>query len=196
MAAAAILFDLDGTIWDSIPWYAAVLSNGNSARAAELEHQLRDGASVITVAGRRGLSKAALVRACHPRVGELHLFPGVRDTLNVLGTRAVPMGVVTSLAGDLAAMMIEGTSLDHHFQAVIHPGNCRSGKASGVPLRRALSHMGIAASPEVFYVGDRVDDAECARACGVSFAWASYGYGGQPEGDSVILRKFEEVLEF
>lgn len=195
MAASAILFDLDGTIWDSIPWYAAVLSNGEDTRAADLEHELRNGGSIITIAGRRGLSKAALVRASRRRIDELQLFPGVRDTLNALGTRAVPMGIVTSLAGDLAAAMMEGTSLDHRFQTVVHPGICRFGKASGVPLQRALSHMGIAASPEVFYVGDRADDAQCASASGVSFAWASYGYGEQPAGDSTILRNFHEVLE-
>ena len=150
MAATAILFDLDGTIWDSIPWYVAVLSGGDSARASELEHKLRDGDSVIHVAERRGVSKAAFVRACQRRIDELQLFPGVRDALTVLGTRAVPMGVVTSLAGDLATTMIEGTFLNRHFQTVIYPDTRNFRKASGAPLRRALSRMGIAASPDVY----------------------------------------------
>ena len=195
MAAAAILFDLDGTIWDSVPWYAAVLSGGEAARMAELEQRLLRGSSVITLGGQRGFTKGALVRECRRRIGELELFPGVRDTLAVLGARAVPMGVVTSLSGDLAMAMIDGAGLSHRFQAVIHPGNCRSGKASGVPLFRALGDMGVSASPDVVYVGDRQDDAKCARAGGVSFAWASYGYGSQPDGDATILRKFEEVLD-
>lgn len=194
MAAAAILFDLDGTIWDSIPWYATVLSGGDIVRAARLERRLREGVSVITVAGQQGLAKGALVRVCRQRINSLELFSGVRDALSILSARGVPMGVVTSLSGDLAHAMIEDAGLGPYFQTIIHPGNCRSGKASGVPLSRALGQLGIMASPSVFYVGDREDDAECARACGVSFSWASYGYGNQPSGDFTVLTKFEEVL--
>ena len=195
MAASAILVDLDGTVWDSIPWYALVLSGGDAVRAVDVELRLRQGESVIGIARERGFTKTAFVQRCRQHLEELRLFPTVRETLAVLDRRGVPMGIVTSLSGDLASAMLEGSRLGHHFQTIIHPGRCRSGKASGVPLRRALNHLRIAPSAEVFYIGDREDDAACARACGVSFAWASYGYGVRPPRGSTILRRFDEVLE-
>jgi len=146
------------------------------------------------MAARRGVSKASLVRKCRECIDDLELYAGVRKTLEILNDKRVPMGVVTSLSGDLAMLMLEGTGIRPYFRTVIHPGNCRSSKASGLPLRRALDDLRIAPSPKVLYIGDREDDAACACACGVSFAWASYGYGLQPPKTSVLLSKFGEVL--
>lgn len=194
MAAGAILFDLDGTLWDSLPWYATILSEGDADRLNRLLVRLRTGASVVTLASEQGLNKGHLVRRCRNDAGALKLFPSVKGTLRELWRRGVPMGVVTSLSGDIATAMLEGADLMPFFPVIVHPGNCRSGKASGIPLGRALRRLDIAPSENVFYVGDREDDAAGARACGVSFAWASFGYGGKPRGKCTVLQEFKEVL--
>jgi phosphoglycolate phosphatase-like HAD superfamily hydrolase len=179
MAAGSILFDLDGTLWNSLPWYAAILSNGDVARSAKLLNRLRCGASIVTLADQQGLSKAQLVRQCTANVHTLELFPLVKETLRELSRQGMPMGVVTSLSGEVATAMLEGAGLIRFFAVMVHPGNCRSGKASGVPLGRALSQLQIEASKNVFYVGDREDDAAGARA----------------SGKCAVLHSFAEVLE-
>jgi phosphoglycolate phosphatase-like HAD superfamily hydrolase len=88
---------LDGTLWDSLPWYATIMSDGDASRFESLLEQLRSGASVVTLAGRRGLTKQQLARRCRKEAESLNLFPSVRETLCKLAVRGIPMGVVTSL---------------------------------------------------------------------------------------------------
>jgi len=74
------------------------------------------------------------------------------------------------------------------FLIIVHPGNCRSRKRSGTPFRCALAQLEIAPSKDVFCVGDTEDDAAGALFCGVSFAWASFGYGIKPNFDCIVFQ--------
>lgn len=74
MAARALLFDLDGTVWDSFPWYAAVMKE--CVGVADTEARLRAGESLITFARARGVSRDRLFRACGATGTPLHLYPG------------------------------------------------------------------------------------------------------------------------
>ena len=39
MATSSVIFDLDGTLWDSYPFYAAALADGDANRyATALQH--------------------------------------------------------------------------------------------------------------------------------------------------------------
>jgi phosphoglycolate phosphatase-like HAD superfamily hydrolase len=58
-----------------------------------------------------------------------------------------------------------------------------------------VDELGVDPSPEVWYVGDTTNDGAAARAAGLSFAWASYGYGsGEPADADAVIRVFPEVV--
>ena len=62
-------------------------------------------------------------------------------------------------------------------------------------LEAALAEMCTAAHEDVFYVGDSEGDARATIAAGLSFAWASYGYGRtKPDGTARVLHSFGDVL--
>jgi len=105
------------------------------------------------------------------------------------------MGVVTSLPGWLAELLISERGLRQYFDAFVHAGNCRSRKPHPTPILAALRMLGPEPGHSMFYVGDSELDAQAASAAGVSFAWASYGYGAvKPKNAVKVLHLFEDVL--
>ena len=195
MDLSAALLDLDGTVWDSYPWYAELLAREGRAQSQQVLTRLQSGHSIVNIAHDAGISRSRFSQLCEESAPDLPLYPGVRDTLAVLAARGVMLGVVTSLSGRLAEPMLKGAGLAAHFAAVVHAGNCRARKPSAGPILKALEFLGIEAASTVFYVGDRHIDARAASSAGVSFAWAAYGYEAErPDGLDVTLNRFSDLL--
>lgn len=57
MAADAVLVDLDGTVWDSWPWYARCIGGDRPSGVARAEAALRSGRSVATLLRRAGAER-------------------------------------------------------------------------------------------------------------------------------------------
>jgi HAD superfamily hydrolase (TIGR01509 family) len=194
MAARALLFDVDGTLWDSYPWYADLLA-GLSGQAREaFVKELFAGTSVVTLAKRCGVTDGRFRLACRRCVGQLRLYAGVRETLMQLMRRGTPCAVVTSLPGRIVGPLLESLDLTEHFPVIVHAGTVRPLKPNPAPLRTAARQMDVDDLRDVFYVGDGAKDAEAASRAGMRFAWAAYGYGGDCPHDAVVLRAFDEVL--
>jgi HAD superfamily hydrolase (TIGR01662 family) len=193
MATNAILFDLDGTIWESYSWYARILFEAVGGSTAERIEQLRAGHSVVSMCRACGLSSSAFLGLCFASARSLALYPEVIQCLDELIRRGHPLGVVTSLSGRLADPLLRELGLAEKFSVVVHAGNCRYRKPSPKPLLMAL--QAIRGKPSnSWYVGDKSSDAETAAAAGVRFAWASYGYGDSRPDGAVILKHFRDVL--
>ena len=195
MAPTALLFDLDGTVWDSFPWYAGLLARASGGKSAALHSELCRGASIVTLARQRGISNGRFVAECEASLRTLRLYPGTLATLEALASRGTPTAAVTSLPGWIAQPLLCGLQLGPLFRWVVDASNCASRKPRPGPVLAALQRLRIAPDHNVFYVGDRNDDAAAAKAAGVRFAWASYGYGdGCPTPSAVRLSSIDEVL--
>jgi N-acetyl-D-muramate 6-phosphate phosphatase len=193
MATSAILFDLDGTIWESYPWYASVLAKAAGGSIPERIQQLRDGQSVVSMCSACGLSFPTFLSRCVASAMELRIYPQVAQCLDELRRRGYSLGVVTNLSGRLAEPLLRELGLSEKFDTVIHAGNCRYRKPSPGPLLMAL--RSIKSEPSTsWYVGDKESDADTAAAAAVRFAWASYGYGESCPVGAVVLKHFRDVL--
>lgn len=191
MALQAVLLDLDGTVWDSFPWYAALLAQEAARPRAELLEQLRDGGNLIRLLRECGVTRARFVRLCEQNAGDLPLYQGVRAGIEELVKREVPIAAVTSLSGRLAEPMLIGTGLRTHFGATVYAAK----KPHPGAALEALELLGVEPGPACCFVGDLRADAECARRAGIGFAWASYGYAAaHPEPDAPALRTLDEIL--
>jgi HAD superfamily hydrolase (TIGR01662 family) len=193
MATKAILFDLDGTIWESYSWYARILSERAGGSTARRIEQLRAGHSVVSMCNACGLSSSIFRSLCVASAKSLPLYPDVIQCLDELNRRGHPLGVVTSLSGRLADPLLRELGLAEKFGMVVHAGNCRYRKPSPEPLLMALQAIGGEPSNS-WYVGDKSSDSDTAAAAGVRFAWASYGYGDSCPDGAVVLRHFRDVL--
>jgi phosphoglycolate phosphatase-like HAD superfamily hydrolase len=190
------LFDLDGTMWDSAPWYAALaISKSGSGEESVLAAALRTGsagANAASVLKAAGYHPTSFARACAERVDELALYEGARSTLDRLYADGVQLAVVTNLPSWVADPMLNTTGVRDRLSSVI----CWSrGRAKPRPhgLRDALGQM--MASPEgATYLGDGATDAVAAEAAGVHFLWAAWGYEDESPPNALPVNSWKDLV--
>ncbi len=196
MAAATVVLDLDGTVWDSRPWYAKTIARLSNSLATEIGRELEAGTSVVQAARIHGVSSARLARAGMEDGAAVELYDGVLPTLDDLRARGTPIGIVTNLPGWFARPLLGSTGIDKYAAAVATPRRGLPAKPKPHGIRRVLAEMEQKASLEVWFVGDGVVDAEAAKAASVRFAWVSFGYEAEePSGADKVLGSFKEVLD-
>lgn len=192
MAAEAFVFDLDGTIWDSRPWYASLVSREAEVDGAIAE--IEQGKPVASILRRAGVTRAKFDRLCEGRGAQLGIYPEVRESLRALSTRSLPTGVVTNLPLWMVGPMLRCLGLEVFFDPVVHYTSTRRHKPHPDPLLLAVQVFGLVPNENIWYVGDSADDCQAARSSGLSFAWASWGYGSEhPPGTHAILTRFSEI---
>ena len=182
MSYRLAIFDFDGTLADSLPWFQRVLGIvaeefGLRMVNAEERQALR-GCHPREAIARLGVPSWQLPRIAR-RIRQLKaleaprlpLFPGVVDLLSELARRGVPRAIVSSDAESNIRLTLgpSNASLIDHFAC----GASLFGKSP--KLRGVLKRWGVRPH-EALYVGDELRDAEAARAVGIAFAAVSWGF--------------------
>ncbi|MBK1836088.1 HAD hydrolase-like protein [Azospirillum sp. YIM B02556] len=191
------IFDFDGTLADSFPWFVGVL-NGvadrygfNRVQAGEVE-RLR-GYDARQIMRHLGVSNWKLpFIANHMRelmardIDGIGLFDGVPEMLRVLNGRGVTVAIVSSnsvenIRGILGA---EAAGRVAHFGC----GASLFGKAA--KFRKMLRMTGVPADQAVA-IGDEVRDIDAARKVGIGCAAVTWGYA---RGDALAARRPDRLL--
>ena len=182
----AVLFDLDGTLIDSIALIVnsalyAFEKCGHPAPAAE--EWLEDlGLPLRTMFGRfiRDESRIAdLVAGYREYQLENHdrlvrPYDEVAATLEALHARGHALAVVTSKAEPLAQRGLTHVGLDGFFDVVVGLESCTRHKPDPEPVNIALDRLGIVPEAAAF-VGDSPHDMAAGRAAGVTTIAALWG---------------------
>ncbi len=191
MAAQGFIFDLDGTVWDSHSCYSIALQHSGCVTVEQASRDLRAGGNVIALARSLNISDAHFASLCTDAIGTLVLYPGVRETLDVLRERQISLGIATNLPRWLAEPILEALKLATHFPVCVYAAR----KPGAIGIRTAVQQLGLDLASVVFYVGDTLKDALAAERAELPFAWAAYGYGdSRPDSAEAVLRTFDEVL--
>ena len=191
MAARAFLFDLDGTLWRGHEWYAFVLTEVAGVDKVKTLNRLAKGENLFQLAREAGLSRSKLIRACHSRVNSLMMYDGVLSSLQQLLEVGYKLGIVTSLPESIAGPALAELGIKRFFG--VRKFTAR--KPNPKSLLAALADLGQSAETRHCYVGDTCSDALCAARAGITFAWASYGYGMvKPPGKIQVLQQFADVV--
>ena len=198
MSATALLFDLDGTLWDSRPWFARILSDLTGTDPTQLEQRLASGTSIVRLTDECGVSQSTLARQAGIASASLQLYDDALPTLETLAAREIPMAVVTNLPARLVTPMTDGAGLAGFFDTVVtpRPFNGIPAKPSARGVYAALRAISKQPGPDIWFVGDGTVDAGAAHSAGVSFAWASYGYEPNPPAQTdQELARLQDVLD-
>ena len=178
-----VILDLDGTVWDSWPWYARLLG----VEPERLASELRAGKSIAGMLRRAG-HQADFQRLARTHSDGLALYGPVGEVLEEMAAGGVRTAVVTNLPRWMAEPMLAAKLLSERFDLVLPWSN--SERFKEVRIRRATAQLG----PSGWYVGDVEADRSAAYKAEASFAWASWGYGEEvPEVDRV-LSDFTELV--
>jgi phosphoglycolate phosphatase len=199
----AVLFDMDGTLVDTLPDIAAALNGA----LVELGLHALDAARIATLIGNgpRVLSRRALeaqqtlttserdrlvepllagyARNYATQAGTLgHVFPGTIEGLKELSARGFKLGVVTNALQHLAETVLERFGLASHLQLILGGDRVAQPKPHPEPLWKACDHFGVDPQ-QALMVGDSVNDVAAARAAGCAIVCVPHGYDqGQPVG--------------
>ena len=97
MACKALIFDLDGTIWDSLPCYGAALDSVSKHHDCNSASRLRQGENIMSLAREMGVGKDELCRRCKENISRFNLYPGVAEGLEQLRKKSISLGIATNL---------------------------------------------------------------------------------------------------
>jgi phosphoglycolate phosphatase len=184
------VFDLDGTLVDSLPDITAALNAalakaGLPTRAlSEVRGFLGDGARELTRrAAGDGPSETELdvlvasYREHYRRdlVRETRLYAG----LDLLLPQLPACAVLTNKPGTEARAIVEALGLSARFVEVVGEGDGYPRKPDPASLHAIIARAG---SRRPLYIGDSHVDAETATRAQVDFVFVEWGYGSAPSG--------------
>lgn len=194
---SAVVFDLDGTLIDSLPDVVGALNallaeeRRRPVTLAEARAMIGDGASKMVERALHATGAEVAADALAPltdryiahygavAVKETALYAGVEEVLACLASRGVAMGVCTNKPHDLSRIVLAALGIDRYFRSVVggdvlpvrkpHPGH----------VHAVLDGMGTGRTGAVF-VGDSAIDAQAARNAGLRSVLVAYGYSKTP----------------
>ncbi len=182
----ALLFDLDGTLVDSIE---LILSSARHAFVgfggripSDDEWRMGIGRPLAAVfreyAPEEQESERLIGRyreyqlANHDRL--LHAYEGIVPALHAFAAAGHPMAIVTSKADWLARRALEHVGISDLFPVLVGCDTCVNHKPHPEPVQRALALLRVAPGDTIFF-GDSPHDVGSGRAAGVRTVGVTWG---------------------
>ena len=211
-----VMFDLDGTLVDSVPDLAAavdqmLLALGRpAAGVGAVRHWVGNGARVLV---RRALAGALEHEAVEEAEAERALalfleayadshsltqvYPGVRTTLKWLKAQGVEMALITNKPEQFVAPLLDEMKIGRYFRWILGGDTLPQQKPDPTGLLQVMKMAGVAAH-EALFVGDSRNDVLAAKAAGVLCVALSYGYNhGRPiaeESPALVIDDLRALL--
>ena len=205
-----IVFDLDGTLADSLPDLANA-ANFACRRLGLPEHPPEAVKSMIGGGEHKfmervvGPANQAYVEEClklyldyySRHCGDLtRLYPGVPETLKRLS--AWKLAVLSNKLQCLTDKVLQVMGIAPWFTAIRGGGTKLPLKPSPEPLKALMRDLG-AAPGRTLMVGDKTADIVTGREAGAGTAAVTYGYGDLPSltaaSPDFLLQKFSQLPE-
>ncbi|HXV18311.1 MAG TPA: HAD-IA family hydrolase [Gemmatimonadaceae bacterium] len=204
----AVLFDLDGTLIDSIGLLLKCVHHTFEGRAhapsdaewvagigTPLSAQLAAYASSDEEVEKLTLRYRTFQREQHDEL--TNAFPGVVETLLELERRGNPMGVVTSKSNEMMHRGLAWVGIDKLMRTTIGMDSCEIHKPEPFPVLLALQELGYSPEEAVF-VGDSPHDILSGNAAGVTSIAAMWGPFSreqlEPARPNIYLERIENLI--
>ncbi len=204
MQAESIIFDIDGTLWDS----REVVARGYNRYLTAIGHpELQvDAAYLKGLFGKTLTEIADAVLPCY-EVPERYermrqcmaceqavmrddpcqlAYPGVVEGLKRL-SRDFRLFLVSNAEKGYPELLMEKLGIGDLFEGHLCYGD--TGVAKGETIKILMERYGIASA---VYVGDTQGDLEACRCAGIPFIFCRYGFGN-PETFDAAVNSFDEL---
>jgi phosphoglycolate phosphatase len=200
----AVLFDLDGTLIDSVPDLAAaidvMLESVGKAPAGEVKvnRWVGNGAAALVkraLADRDDGDEIHHARYLNAREDEEYasaysvfecayahrlttgtgLYDGVLSVLSALVSVDIKLGLITNKPRRFTVPLLKALGIDHYFSEVLCGDDLEFKKPHPLPVLTALKNLSVSAQQAIM-VGDSISDIKSASAAGVKMVAVTYGY--------------------
>ncbi|MCU1749196.1 phosphoglycolate phosphatase [Pseudomonas sp. 6D_7.1_Bac1] len=211
-----VMFDLDGTLIDSVPDLAVAVDNmllklGRAPAGLDAVREwVGNGAPVLVrraLAGNidhasvdDGEAEHALgifMEAYAGGHGLTVVYPGVRETLKWLHKQRVEMALITNKPERFVAPLLDEMKIGRYFRWIIGGDTLPQKKPDPAALFFVMKMANIPASQSLF-IGDSRSDVLAARAAGVKCVALSYGYNhGRPiaeESPALVIDDLRKLI--
>ncbi|MGE5266280.1 MAG: HAD-IA family hydrolase [Deltaproteobacteria bacterium] len=190
----AVVFDLDGTLIDSVPDITVALNRCLATRGrAELDEE-----SVARLVG--GGARELVARALGPEtptveidsaladflaayraepVALTRLYHGTRELLDALRGAGLPLAICTNKPQDLTMLILGRLGLGADFSVVWGGETGKPLKPDAACLRSVCGGLGVIPA-ETIMVGDSLTDVDAARSAGCPVIVVAHGYERRP----------------
>ena len=193
---AAIIFDLDGTLFDTVPEMFDSVKVAASKQGISIDTDINEARSYLGDGIRRFVKRAitgqhwgepdpAVFKSVLEETLRVHeglvlrrnsLYPGVTGTLESLQQEGWRLGIATNKLERFTIPLLQKFLPSIKFGSVVCGDSLENGKPDPGPLRQAASELGV--SPKrCAMVGDSVADVNATHAAGFAIMIVvSYGY--------------------
>ncbi len=200
-----IIFDVDGTLWDSTKEVAIAW---NKVLQEEWE-----GHEILTVEGLQkefGKPMEAIAESLFPElpekermellgkmmvyenelvaVGPCVIYDGVPETIKALSEK-YPLYIVSNCQDGYIEAFLKNSGLGEYFKDFTCPAY--TGRLKGENIRIIMERNGL---DEAVYIGDTQGDANACKKAGVPMIFATYGFG-EVEGEYPSIQSFAELQD-
>lgn len=190
-----VLFDLDGTLIDSLPNITDAVNTvlqqrglpalpretvaGFVGRGVPVLVDRMIAATALEPIAREGILKD-LMAAYDVEALKTQLFPGVHAALTALQADAIPLGVVTNKPRAPMGPTLEAAGIAHFFGVTVAGDDLPQRKPDPLPLTHAMEALGVS---QAIFVGDSETDAATAANAAVPFVLFTEGIRLSPLSD-------------
>lgn len=202
----SIIFDLDGTLWDS----TANVAEAWQAAKNEVDYIDLD-FTIETVRSITGMAYNAIFEKLLPLVNEEqradfkgiasvkeiellqrnggHLYPYLQETLEYLSSK-YKLFVVSNCQNNYIETFLDFSQLGHYFLG--HQCYGTKGQPKAENIKDIVNDHQLTAP---VYVGDTTGDYESSTKAGVPFIFASYGFGTVESGQIATIDTLSDLIE-
>lgn len=210
MQQAALVFDLDGTLVDSLPDLRAALNEmlrGLARRelsANEVRGMIGDGTHALVGRALRATGEVVDVEKSHRRFLDFYeaaptrlsrLYPDVATTLRSLIGLGARLAICTNKQQAATLAVLDGFNIAQYFEVIVGGDVVPFRKPDPRHLLTALEQLQAAPSDAVM-IGDNENDYAAARAAGTAVLLIRYGYLRVPPetlAPDAWLEQFAEI---
>ena len=207
----AVLFDLDGTLFDSSSGIFHTANHTMRVLGFDECHDekqlrkfvgppLRECFRITFATEEKYLDRCVEVYREEYRKTGMHMcypYPGITDLLKWLKAHGVKTGVCTLKYETLARDIIDEKGMTELFDVVY--GTDSAGKITKADsIRKAVERLGVDGK-DVLMVGDTMNDLNGAKEAGVLFAGCTWGFGFEKKSDVTMgfpVESTDDIMEY
>ena len=205
MKPDSLIFDLDGTLWDStegiLATWALILKDRPEIHKVVTREDMESnfGRPIYEIGARLFPDQSeevvrSLMDECNRRENDYlaeHgalLYPHLEETLKTLSEH-IPLFIVSNCQIGYIESFFKSHHTDVYFKD--HESMGATGLSKGENIRLVMERNGL---KHPAYMGDTQGDADAAAFAGIPFIYARYGFG-QVDHFDLAVDHFEELLQ-